>query len=72
LATLRKAVASALSLTTLASSPEELARLKLVKSGLALVDDSSVSLLKEGGTQRLFFFKQPARRFSLIDIFLKN
>ncbi|KAL4525113.1 hypothetical protein Ndes2526B_g07290 [Nannochloris sp. 'desiccata'] len=46
---LRMAVASALSLP-LASSPEELARLKLVKSGLALVDDASVKLLKDGDT----------------------
>jgi len=36
----------------LASSPDELARLKLVKSGVALVDDKSVKLLKEGGKKQ--------------------
>ena len=46
-------MASALSLNLpLSSSSEELARLKLVKAGVALLDDDSVRLLKEGGKQK--------------------
>jgi hypothetical protein len=58
---LRKAVASALSLP-LASSPEELARLKLVKSGVALVDDTTVKLLKDGGKKQTGFEVYRERR----------
>lgn len=65
------AVASALSLP-LASSPEELARLKLVKSGLALVDDASVKLLKDGGKKQtgLTLNKKTPKSLKFLQFFL--
>jgi|LakMenEpi03Aug12_release.lakeMendotaPanAssembly.Ray.scaffolds.fasta_scaffold2956105_1 hypothetical protein len=69
---LRTAVASALSLP-LASSSEELGRLKLVKSGVALTDDASIKSLKEGGEKtKLLFSKEATFYLQTCGKFLKS